>query len=137
MTDKGCCHSGFEPQSFGFFFCRLTTATNPPARYGWKALPVLPIQKKSFRDGLVRPVSSLSDFGKKKGTSPNSAMSSPMKPASSTSSVSAVVPTIADEGLPVSIYGIGSNPASCRLRPKVSNIVRRCSEYATQNVISL
>src|SRR5258708_14668589 len=135
MTDKGCCHSGFEPQSFGFFFCRFTTANTPPARYGWKALPVPPIQKKSFRDGLVKPLSPFSDSRKKKGTSSSSANSAPMNPVSSTSS--APGSAIAGNGPPVSKCGLGSYPESCRLRPKLSNIVRRFSEYANQNLITL
>src|ERR1700675_227559 len=137
MTYNGCCHNGFDPQSFGFFFCRFTTASNPPARYGWKALLVPPIQKKSFRDGLVKPLSPISDSRRKKGTSPSSTNSFLMNPVSSTSSVSTAVSAIAGDSLPVSKCGIGSYPESRRLRRRVSNILCRCREYAAQNVTIL
>src|SRR5258708_3118162 len=135
MTDEVWRNGGLEPQSLVFFFCLSTTENPPRARWGGKALPVPPIQKKSFRDGLVKPLSPFSDSRKKKGTSSSSANSAPMNPVSSTSS--AAVSAIAGNGPPVSKCGIGSYPESCRLRPKVSNIVRRFSEYATQNVITL
>src|SRR5258708_6211828 len=110
--------AGWEAQGL-----RFTTASTAPVRYGWKALPALPVQKKSFSDGLAKPVSSFNDSRKKRGTSPSSPRSSLMNPVGSISSASAGVSTVTGNGLPVSKCGIGSCPESRRLSSRVSNIL--------------